>query len=91
MAIGYHMVVARTQTLVQLNDELLGLLDERAARERRSRSALIREALEQFLRDERDAEVGRRIAEGYRRHPQTEDEGAWAEAAARDAVREEPW
>lgn len=85
------MAVARTQTLVQLNDELLTLLDERAARERRSRSTLIREALEQFLRDEIDSEVGRRIVEGYRRHPQTDEEGAWAEAGARDAIREEPW
>ncbi len=61
MAIGYHMVVARTQTLVQLNDELLGLLDERAARERRSRSALIREALEQGAPcwiSEREKEIG---------------------------------
>ena len=56
--------MARTQTLVQLNDELLALLDERAARERRSRSTLIREALEMFLRDEIDGAVGRRIVEG---------------------------
>ena len=85
------MAVARTQTLVQLNDELLALLDERAARERRSRSTLIREALESFLHDEIGAEVGRRIVEGYRRHPQTGEEVDWAEAGARDAIREEPW
>jgi metal-responsive CopG/Arc/MetJ family transcriptional regulator len=85
------MVMARTQTLVQLNDELLALLDERAARERRSRSTLIREALEHFLHEEIDSEVGRRIVEGYQRHPQSVEEGAWAEAAARDVIREEPW
>lgn len=85
------MAMARTQTLVQLNDEILALLDERAARERRSRSTLVREALENFLHDELNADVGRRIVDGYRRQPQTDDEGAWAEAAARDTIREEPW
>jgi metal-responsive CopG/Arc/MetJ family transcriptional regulator len=85
------MVMARTQTLVQLTDELLTRLDERAARERRSRSTLIREAIEDYLRDELEAEIDRRIVEGYRRHPQTSDEDMWAEANARAAIREEPW
>lgn len=85
------MAVARTQTLVQLNDELLALLDERAARERRSRSTLVRQALEEFLQDEGRAEVGRKIVEGYERVPQTAEEDAWAQTSARDAIREEPW
>lgn len=85
------MVVARTQTLVQLTDELVALLDERAAKERRSRSTLIREAVEQYLHDEREAEVDRAIIEGYRRIPPTAEEARWAEAAAREAVRAEPW
>jgi metal-responsive CopG/Arc/MetJ family transcriptional regulator len=83
--------MARTQTLVQLTDDLLTRLDERAARERRSRSTLIREAIEDYLRDELQAEVDRQIVAGYRRHPQTSDEDAWAEANARAAIREEPW
>jgi metal-responsive CopG/Arc/MetJ family transcriptional regulator len=85
------MAMARTQTLVQLTDELLELLDERAARERRSRSTLIREAIEDYLRDDLQAEIDRRIVEGYRRLPQTDEEDAWAEANARAAIREEPW
>lgn len=89
--IGYHMAMSRTQTLVQLNDALLARLDERAARESRSRSALIREAIELYLRDEVAAELDRLIVDGYRRVPQTAEEAAWAEAAARDAIREEPW
>lgn len=83
--------VARTQTLVQLTDDLLARLDERAARERRSRSTLIREALDAYLADDLKAEIDRQIVEGYRRRPQTSDEDAWAEANAREAVREEPW
>jgi len=89
--IGYHMAIVRTQTLVQLNEALLARLDERAARESRSRSALIREAIEGYLRDDVSAEIDRRIADGYRRHPQTAVEDAWAEAAAREAIGEEPW
>jgi metal-responsive CopG/Arc/MetJ family transcriptional regulator len=83
--------MARAQTLVQLTDELLQLLDERAARERRSRSTLIREALQHYLSDDLQAEIDRRIVDGYRRVPQTDDEDAWAEANARAAIREEPW
>jgi metal-responsive CopG/Arc/MetJ family transcriptional regulator len=85
------MVMARTQTLVQLTDDLLARLDERAVREKRSRSTLIREAVEEYLADELKSEIDRRIVEGYRRQPQTSDEDAWAEASARDVVREEPW
>jgi predicted transcriptional regulator len=91
LTIGYHMGVSRTQTLVQLNDALLARLDERAARESRSRSALIREAIEGYLHDDVSSEIDRSIAAGYRRFPQTAVEDAWAEAAAREAIREEPW
>ena len=85
------MGMSRTQTLVQLNDALLARLDERAARESRSRSALIREAIEAYLHDDVSAEIDRRIVKGYGRVPQTSVEDGWAEAAARDAIREEPW
>jgi metal-responsive CopG/Arc/MetJ family transcriptional regulator len=83
--------MARTQTLVQLSEELLRRLDERAAREGRSRSALIRDAIEEFLYDEEEAEISRQIIEGYERIPETEEEIAAAEREGREAVREEPW
>lgn len=83
--------MARTQTLVQLNEELLGRLDERAAREGRSRSALIRDAIEAFLFDEEQARIDREIREGYERIPETEEEMASAYREAREAIREEPW
>lgn len=89
--IGYHRSIARTQTIVQLNEALLARLDERAARESRSRSALIRTAIESYLEDELAAEADRRIVDGYSRLPQTAIEDAWATAAAHDAVAEEPW
>lgn len=77
------MVMARTQTLVQLTDELLRRLDARAAREGRSRSELVREAITSYLATDREAEIDRLIVEGYTRHPQTEDELAFADLGAR--------
>jgi metal-responsive CopG/Arc/MetJ family transcriptional regulator len=76
------MVMARTQTLVQLNEELLARLDERAAREGRSRSALVRDAIAEYLHDDTAAETDRAIVAGYTRTPPTEEERAWAEANA---------
>lgn len=81
----------RTQTLVQLHRDLLQRLDERAAREGRSRSALIRDAIKLYLHDEEQARIDREIREGYERIPVTDEEMAWAEASAREAVEEEPW
>jgi len=83
--------MARTQTLVQLNEELLRRLDERAAREGRSRSALIREAIEAYMYDARSAEIDRQIVEGYTRFPETEEELAGVEAETREMIEEEPW
>jgi metal-responsive CopG/Arc/MetJ family transcriptional regulator len=84
--------VARTQTLVQLTDELVSMLDERAVRERRSRSDLIREAIEAYLAEDAQAAISRAIVEGYKRVPQEQDDlDRWARQAARDLVVEEPW
>jgi Arc/MetJ-type ribon-helix-helix transcriptional regulator len=85
--------MARTQTLVQLSDSLLAALDQRAAQRGVSRSQVIREALEAHLAADHDAEISRRIIEGYERIPQaTPDEwgdpAAWATAAARDLHRQ---
>jgi hypothetical protein len=37
------------------------------------------------------AAIGEAIAAGYRRIPQNADEDSWAEANAREAIREERW
>ena len=62
--------MARTQTMVQLNEELLESLDAVAARRGVSRSALIRELVVDGLERSGAAAVGERIADGYRRMPQ---------------------
>jgi metal-responsive CopG/Arc/MetJ family transcriptional regulator len=82
--------MARQPTLVQLNDELLALLDEKAARTGVSRSEFVRRAVEAFLSDELSSEIDRAIIEGYTRTPPPEDDPAADEAFAR-LVAEEPW
>lgn len=44
----------RTQTMVQLTDELVALLDQRADRDGTSRSQVIREAVETYLAEDRE-------------------------------------
>jgi Arc/MetJ-type ribon-helix-helix transcriptional regulator len=61
--------VGRKQTLVQLSDEQVAALDAVARRRHLSRSALIREAIDALLADDREAEIGRAIVEGYTRIP----------------------
>jgi metal-responsive CopG/Arc/MetJ family transcriptional regulator len=56
--------------MVQLTDELVDLLDERAARNGVSRSQLIREAVEELLASDRERRVDRQIVEGYSKMPQ---------------------
>lgn len=83
--------MARTQTLVQLSEELLALLDARAAREGLSRSELIRLLLWGSLRSELEDARDRAIVAGYTREPQTAEELALAEQSARTMIAAEPW
>ena len=82
------MTMARTQTLVQLSDELLHQLDRHRERAGRSRSAVIREAIERYLATDREAEIDRLIVEGYRRTPARD---VWGDETARRLIAEEPW
>jgi metal-responsive CopG/Arc/MetJ family transcriptional regulator len=82
------MVMARTQTLVQLSVELLDQLDRHREHDGRSRSAVIREAIERYLAGDREAEIDRLIVEGYRRTPPRD---VWGDEAARRLITEEPW
>ncbi len=62
--------MARTQTLVQLTDEIVGMLDGVAGRRRSSRSAVIREAIEEYLARDRARLVDERMIAGYLAVPQ---------------------
>jgi hypothetical protein len=78
--------------MVQLDDELVELLDEEAAKANLSRSALIRSILRAYVDAESERAQIERLVEGYRRHPQpTIDE--WGnldeqlDAGGRDVAR----
>lgn len=82
------MAMARTQTLVQLSDELLHRLDDYRAREGRSRSEVVREAIERYLADDREAETDRRLVDAYTRQP---PDDLWSDRAAKQMISAEPW
>lgn len=83
--------MARQPTLVQLTNDLLTLLDRRAAATGCSRSELIRDAVASYLADDRDAALDAEMVEAYRRVPEPVEEMVWAEAALRESIAEEPW
>jgi metal-responsive CopG/Arc/MetJ family transcriptional regulator len=84
------MAMARRQTLIQLDDARLAALDERAAASGRSRSDLVREAIDLLLGTGNAAAIDAAIIEGYRRVPPPERD-PWAFAGAVAAIRAEPW
>lgn len=84
------MPVARRQTLIQLDDARIAALDERVARSGRSRSDLVREAIDLLLSTGDAAAIDAAIVEGYRKHPPAEHD-PWVTWSALEAIREEPW
>jgi hypothetical protein len=82
--------MARRQTLVQLDDARLAALDQRAAVEGRSRSDLVREAIDLLLGTGDAAAIDAAIVEGYRRHPPGELD-VLVDALARASIAAEPW
>ncbi len=61
--------MARTQTIVQLTDEMIAQLDLEASRRHLSRSALIREAITTLFAQSKEQSIGDQIVEGYQRTP----------------------
>lgn len=65
----YHMVMARREVLVQLDDDLVARLDDLAKRTEVSRSELLRRAALALLDADEWAQADRRLVEGYTRYP----------------------
>jgi metal-responsive CopG/Arc/MetJ family transcriptional regulator len=82
--------MARVQVLVQLDDELLSLLDERAAASGVSRSEMVRRGVRAVLAADAEPKLDQAIAEGYRRLP-AGPPGALVESLATASIEEEPW
>ncbi len=73
--------MARTQTMVQLTDDLVAVLSSEASQRGLSRSALIRSVLQEHVDARHRADVGRQIADGYRRVPPATPDG-WGDVSA---------
>lgn len=88
--------MATRQTIVQLTDPLVDLLDKRAAREHVSRSHVIRKAVEAYLKEDNEAEIDRQIIESYTTFPpgsehdvdEWGDRDAWHEGLAAARAKE---
>ncbi len=83
----YHIVMARREVLVQLDDELVGELDEIARARRTSRSALLRAGARAVIDADERLAADRRLIEAYRRLP---EDPALIESAARLAALTAP-
>ena len=80
------------QLVTRVSDELAAGIDELVENGlASSRSEAVRSALERWIDSERRRRIGEAIVEGYKRIPQTEEELAWADAAATEMLAEEPW
>ena len=86
--VAYDM--ARRQTLIQLDDARIAALDQRAAASGKSRSELIRDAIDLLLGTGDTAAVDANIVEGYTRVPPEEPDAFTVEAALA-SIRAEPW
>ena len=84
---GYHMVVARKQVLVQLDDQLVADLDRLAAARGTSRSELVRRGVLAVLQAADMADADRALQEAYRRDP---PDAELVEAAQRLAAQTSP-
>ena len=65
----YHMVMARREVLVQLDDDLVQQLDLLATQLGTNRSELLRRGAQAVITAEDLAEADRELAAAYRRQP----------------------
>ena len=84
---GYHMVIARKQVLVQLDDALVEQLDRLARDLGTNRSELLRRGAQAVIDAEDLAAADRELVAAYRRQP---PDPALVRSAARLAARTAP-
>jgi Arc/MetJ-type ribon-helix-helix transcriptional regulator len=80
------------QLVTRVDDEVIAAIDELvAAGVVGSRSEAVRLGLQRLLDRHRRDEIGARIVEGYRSHPQDARELGWADESSVRMIAEEPW
>jgi Arc/MetJ-type ribon-helix-helix transcriptional regulator len=76
---------------ISLPEELLEAVDDLVRTRAKTRSELIREAVERLLRAEEDARLEAQYAAGYRSHPEDDAEARAAEVMAAETAGCDPW
>lgn len=80
------------QIAVRMPDELAAAVDALVTSGRfPTKADAVRTAVEALVESERRHELGERIADGYRRVPQDDDDVKAARGAAIRSIHEEPW
>lgn len=81
-----------TQLAVKLSESMVDEID-RLIKDGRfaNRTDAVRAALDRMLEELREEQVTAAIVEGYERIPPNEADDAWAEAATRAMIADEPW
>jgi Arc/MetJ-type ribon-helix-helix transcriptional regulator len=81
-----------TQLVTRVDDALVAEIDAMVASGVvANRSEAVRLGLIELVDRHRRRQIGARIAEAYRRQPQTDEELAGAQAAVVRMIAEEPW
>jgi Arc/MetJ-type ribon-helix-helix transcriptional regulator len=81
-----------TSIAVRLSEETVAALDDLvAAGAYPNRSAAVRGAIDLLVTAREQVTVDRSVIESYGSHPQTDDEVAYARAATKALIEEEPW
>jgi Arc/MetJ-type ribon-helix-helix transcriptional regulator len=81
-----------TQLIARIDESLAASVDELIAEGVvESRSDAVRQGLRVLIEQTRRSRTAAAIVDGYRDHPQTEDEIAWADEATVRMIGEEPW
>jgi hypothetical protein len=76
---------------VPMDEGLLKAVNERAKSQRSTRSALIREACQEYLYKTEQEALERKYVEGYQHKPESPLVGKLGERMAREVWREETW
>ena len=77
--------------LLQFDEQLLDRLDRLTSSQGRSRSAVVREAVERYVVTQTKEERDRQMVEAYTRFPDDDEFKEWAEDSTREMIEEEPW
>lgn len=79
------------QVNLRLDDDIVVALDEIAAEEGRTRTDVVRDAVERRLAEQARRQTDAAYRRAYEEQPETEDELRRAEQAACRLTSEEPW